>query len=169
MLSFRSFDVDYLTHIFRFPRLPPESEQAVVLTFPFRARANGNLRFPVVLTMSKVLKSFGDWFLRTGAYKKLFKVQAPGNRIAPPKTDKNDERHQLRLDAGEVVDGIKTVYLQVNSQASNKTLKEWVGKNGTHENLAADSIDMNTPEQEQEKAFDEMMTRMKSKAKDKLK
>ena len=34
-------------------------------------------------------------------------------------------KHQLRLDAGEVIDGKKNVYLQVNGQAKNEALKKY--------------------------------------------
>ncbi|EEH02530.1 conserved hypothetical protein, partial [Histoplasma capsulatum G186AR] len=86
--------------------------------------------------MSKVLKQFEEALFKRGLYKKLFQKQTPGKRIAPAQAKDNDTKFQVRLDAGEVQNGIKKVYLQVNSQAKNDSLKRWREKHGTHSNLA---------------------------------
>ncbi|MCJ1411943.1 hypothetical protein MMC19_006035 [Ptychographa xylographoides] len=115
--------------------------------------------------MSKVLKAFGEALLTENMFKKLFANQTPGKRIAPPQAGNNDTKLQLRLDAGEVINGKKTVYLQINSQAKNNALKIYRGKQGTHANLATATIDPNTPEQDQEKASIDMWKEMETQAK----
>ena len=100
--------------------------------------------------MSKIFKQFGEALLKNSNWiRKLFSDQTPGKRIVPPRAGDNDSRYQVRLDAGEVVDGIKTVYLQPNSQAKNKSLKKFISKHGTHANLAKAAIDMSTPVEKQ--------------------
>jgi hypothetical protein len=106
--------------------------------------------------MSKVIKAFRESLLKDGSFKKFFAKQTPGNRIVPPKTAVMDARFDLRFDAGEVVNGKKTVYLQVNSQAKNDALQKFRQKNGTHANLATAVIDENTPEDKQEEMFNKM-------------
>ncbi len=54
--------------------------------------------------MSKILRAFGDALLKENMFKKLFANQTPGKRIAPPQTGNNDQKYQLRLDAGEKVE-----------------------------------------------------------------
>ncbi|KAK2734458.1 hypothetical protein FQN57_001693 [Myotisia sp. PD_48] len=93
----------------------------------------------------------------------------PGSRIAPPRTAQKDEKFQLRLDAGEVKDGKKRIYLQVNSQATNEALKKWVNKNGTHANLAFADIDMNVPVDEQLDAFEDFWKCVHEQATENLK
>ncbi|KAJ5570618.1 uncharacterized protein N7459_010048 [Penicillium hispanicum] len=70
--------------------------------------------------MSKGIKAFRVSLLADKTLRKLFAQQTPGNRTAPPTTTAMDTKLQLRLDAGEVVNGWKTIYLQVNSQANNE-------------------------------------------------
>ncbi|EEQ30382.1 conserved hypothetical protein [Microsporum canis CBS 113480] len=94
------------------------------------------------------LKTFGIAFIE--GFQKLFKEHTPGGRILPPKTDKNDRNAQLRVDAGEVINGRRHIYLQVNTQATNEALKKWIKKNGTHANLATASFDINTKEEDKE-------------------
>lgn len=98
--------------------------------------------------------------------KKLFQEHTPGARIAPPRNE--DTRLQLRLDAGEVVDGKKNVYLQVNSEAKNEALKDFKAKYGTHANLAVATIDENTPPEQQEDAAADMFEDLSEQAKEKL-
>lgn len=57
---------------------------------------------------------------------------------------------QLRIDAGELVDGKRNVYLQVNSQAKATGLKDWVRRNGTHANLASATFDTTAADLEEE-------------------
>ncbi|KAE8348918.1 hypothetical protein BDV28DRAFT_152365 [Aspergillus coremiiformis] len=66
-----------------------------------------------------------------------------------------DKKWQLRLDAGEVKDGKKRIYLQVNSQASNESLQKWVKKNTSHANLAFGDINVDESEDKIPDAFDE--------------
>ena len=115
--------------------------------------------------MSKTLKAFGEWLLKENMFKKMFDSQTPGKRIAPPQAGDNDAKHQLRLDAGEVIDGKKNVYLQVNAQAKNEALKKYRGKHGSHANLATATIDPNTPEEDKEKVFNEFWKDVESQAK----
>ncbi len=104
--------------------------------------------------MSKVFQAFKEYLFASNNYKKLFKKQkqTPGKRIGPVQAKNNDSDLQLRLDAGEVKNGVKNVYLQVNSQAKNDALKKFQAKNGTHANLATATIDENTSPEKQEEA-----------------
>ena len=36
------------------------------------------------------------------------------------KAKDNDTKYQLRIDAGEIIDGFQKVYLQINTQAKNE-------------------------------------------------
>lgn len=77
----------------------------------------------------------------------------PGSRILPSQTNKNDADYQLRLDAGELVDNrYLNIVLQVNSQARNTNLREWVKKQaqGTHAKLATVRFDKLAKVQEAE-------------------
>lgn len=59
----------------------------------------------------------------------------------------------LRLDAGELIDGrYRNIVLQVNSQAKNTGLREWVKKQaqGTHSKLAKASFDTQAKDQDAE-------------------
>ncbi|KAM5437910.1 hypothetical protein McanMca71_002278 [Microsporum canis] len=116
--------------------------------------------------MSKALKTFGIAFIE--GFQKLFKEHTPGGRILPPKTDKNDRNAQLRVDAGEVINGRRHIYLQVNTQATNEALKKWIKKNGTHANLATASFDINTKEEDKEGVCKDVWTSLAKQAKDNL-
>ncbi|KAL9004658.1 MAG: hypothetical protein Q9188_002518 [Gyalolechia gomerana] len=118
--------------------------------------------------MSKVVTKFVQALFENGWFKKLFDNHTPGSRIAPPKSGNNDAKHQLRIDAGEVVDGRKFLYLQVNSEAKSETLKKFIGKEGTHANLATVSIDINTAVEKQEEVAENAMADIKGQAKKKL-
>lgn len=106
--------------------------------------------------------------IREGQISKLWKTHSAGTRIAPPKSGEKDKKWQLRLDAGEVKDGKKRIYLQVNSQASNETLQKWVKKNTSHANLASGDININEPEEKFSDAFDEFWQGIEKQAKDNL-
>jgi hypothetical protein len=106
--------------------------------------------------------------LRENQVSKLWKTHNPGDRIAPPKSGKKDKQWQLRLDAGEVKNGKKRVYLQVNSQAFNEQLKKWVKKHSTDGNLAFGDIDVNEKEESIPQAFEEFWTGVAKEAKENL-
>lgn len=105
--------------------------------------------------MSKPLKSFGQALLKGDTYKKFFRNHTPGKRIWPSQSGDNDAKLQLRVDAGEIMpNGMRRVYLQVNSEAKNEKLKEFKGKKrGTHANLASTEIDPDTPINQQKAAL----------------
>jgi hypothetical protein len=118
--------------------------------------------------MSKVFKAFKEHLFRSKNYTKLFAKQTPGKRIAPAPAKNNDAELQLRLDAGEAKDGVKNVYLQVNSEAKNEALKKFRAKNGSHANLATATIDENTPQEQQEEAAKAFWESIESQAKTKI-
>ncbi|KAJ5179426.1 hypothetical protein N7492_002636 [Penicillium capsulatum] len=118
--------------------------------------------------MSKVLKQFEEAIFKGGLYKKLFQKQTPGRRIAPLQAKDNDSKFQLRLDAGESMEGVKNVYLQVNSQAKNDSLVKFRKKNGTDANLASGQINENTPAESQEEEARKWWQEMEKQAKENL-
>jgi len=118
--------------------------------------------------MSKVIKAFKEHLFKSDNFTKLFAKQTPGKRITPAQAKNNDAELQLRLDAGEVRNGVKNVYLQVNSQAKNEALKKFLAKNGTHANLATATINENTPPEEQEAATKAFWDEVESQAKNNL-
>ncbi len=70
-----------------------------------------------------------------------------------PQTNKNDADYQLRLDAGELIDNrYLNIVLQVNSQAQNTGLREWLKKQtrGTHAKLATARFDTLAEDQDAE-------------------
>ncbi|KAL8966268.1 MAG: hypothetical protein Q9183_003449 [Haloplaca sp. 2 TL-2023] len=118
--------------------------------------------------MSRVFKDFYKYLVEEGRYAKIFGTHSPGSRIEPPKNNKNDQKHQLRLDAGPVVDGKKYVNLQINSQAKNEALKKYARKHGFDAKLATATVDENTPKKDMKKDFDGFWGSMEGQAKDKL-
>ena len=118
--------------------------------------------------MSKTVKAFGLALLDKDFFRKLFALQTPGNRIFPAKAGNNDAKHQLRLDAGEVIDGKKTIHLQVNSEATNEALKKWRQKHGTHANLATVSFDPDTPREKQKEVFTDVWKDVADQVKENL-
>jgi hypothetical protein len=100
--------------------------------------------------MSKVFNSFKGWVLEGDRFPKLFSNHSPGPRILPANTATENAKHELRIDAGEVKDGKKNLYLQANSQAKNTAIKKYISRNGTHANIATTQIDMDTPKEKQE-------------------
>lgn len=110
--------------------------------------------------MSKNVNKFMDVF-RSGsdAVKKLSGAHRLGERIFPSKTSKNDKKHQLRIDAGPLIDNrYRQVNLQVNSEATSQGLKDWIRKYGSHANLATAEFDTaaENPEEEAERLLEEM-------------
>lgn len=106
-------------------------------------------------------------FREMGIAQRLFKKWNPGTRIIPSKNAKNDEKCQMRIDAGELVDGrFLQVNLQVNSEASAQVLKDWKRKNGTHAKLASGQIDTQAADPEAE--VDRLIEDLTDKAKEKL-
>lgn len=79
------------------------------------------------------------------------------SRIFPPKAKNYDAKYELRIDAGEVVNGVKNIYLQINSEAKNEALKNYRAKHSSHANLAVGQIREDTPEEEQEKVVGNML------------
>lgn len=118
--------------------------------------------------MSKALKEFKNMMVREGQVSKLWKTHSPGARIAPPKSGNKDKKWQLRLDAGEVKDGKKRVYVQVKSEATNESLQKWRKKNSSHGNLAFVDINVNEPKERMSTAFDEIWEDVEKQAKDNL-
>jgi hypothetical protein len=66
--------------------------------------------------MSRGFKAFREAIKQEGNVKRFFRKHTPGSRVFPPKSKDNDGKYQLRVDAGEFIDGMKTIYLQVNRQ-----------------------------------------------------
>jgi hypothetical protein len=73
--------------------------------------------------MFKAIKEFGKMLLEGNLYKTLFSKQTPGNRIAPAKQDKDDAKAQMRLDAGEIINGKKYIYIQETHRRRVKALR----------------------------------------------
>ncbi|KAJ5086933.1 hypothetical protein NUU61_008240 [Penicillium alfredii] len=112
--------------------------------------------------MSKQVKEFFSKIRKNyDVAKKFGAIFTSGNRILPSKTTKNDEDYQLRIDAGELIDNrYQNIVLQVNSQAKNTGLREWVKKQprGTHTKLATARFDTLAGDQaaETERALSEL-------------
>lgn len=119
--------------------------------------------------MSKVLQALKEKLLQESRFEKLFRKHTPGKRIFPPQAKEFDKDVQLRLDAGEVHNGQKKLYLQVNSQASNEALKAFRKKHGSHANLATGTINENEPEENRKQAAIALLDSMIEEAKENLK
>lgn len=102
------------------------------------------------------------------ASSKSFSEHTPGSRIFPLKAGNNDATYQLRFDAGEVEDGVKNIYLQVNTQATNDALKKLRGKYGAHANIATAQIKEDTPPEEQEDAINDMLDKIEEQFKERI-
>lgn len=76
--------------------------------------------------MSRSINKFVDAFQSTPSnFKKLSTSPSLGSRIFPSRTHKNDQAHELRIDAGPLIDGrYRQVHLQVNTEAKTKALKD---------------------------------------------
>ncbi|KAH7345911.1 hypothetical protein BKA66DRAFT_447955 [Pyrenochaeta sp. MPI-SDFR-AT-0127] len=118
--------------------------------------------------MSKVWKKFEKHLFDSGNWTKLFNKHNPGQRVYPPNTKTQNAEHQVRIDAGETVDGYKNVYLQVNSEASNTALKKYISKHGTHSNVAAAKIPVDVPEDKQEEVVKELVADFRKKFSSKI-
>ncbi|EGC42290.1 conserved hypothetical protein [Histoplasma capsulatum var. duboisii H88] len=97
--------------------------------------------------MSKQIKEFFS------KIRKNYDIAKKTGRILPSQTTKNDADYQLRLDAGELIDKrYQNIVLQVNSQAKNTGLREWVKKQpqGTHAKLATARFDTLAEDQDAE-------------------
>ncbi len=107
-------------------------------------------------------KAIANFFTKTkqsfDMVKKFGANLTAGSRIVPSRTSQKDAEYQLRIDAGELVNGKRNVYLQVNSQAKATGLKDWVRQNGTHANLASATFDTTAAdlEAESERVLDEL-------------
>ncbi len=81
----------------------------------------------------------------------------PGSRIVPAKV--KDHEYELRIDAGELVDGrYRILKLQINSQATSTALKAYHRKHGTHADLAVGRYDTEAEDADAEtdRVVDEM-------------
>jgi hypothetical protein len=99
---------------------------------------------------------------------KFQKIYTPGSRIAPSRSKRNDTAHQLRIDAGELVDNRwRNVYLQINSEATSNLLKKWLKSNGSHGVAAQAQIDTQAkdPEAEAERVRDELQAQFEENLK----
>jgi hypothetical protein len=117
--------------------------------------------------MSKVIKAFKSWVFEGNNYSKLFGAHTPGQRIIPANTVTENTKHQLRIDAGEVKNGKKNIYLQANSQAKNTALKKYISKHGTHSNIGVAQINVDVAhdkqKEEADKAFKQLEAEFHSK------
>lgn len=70
-------------------------------------------------------------------------VDGAGSRVFPSKTAKNDGRYGVRIDKGEPVNGKQDTIrlkLQINSNATNKTLRD-LAKKDSHKVIATADVD----------------------------
>lgn len=104
----------------------------------------------------------------SGNWTKLFNKNSPGRRVYPPNTKTENAEHQVRIDAGETVNGYKIVYLQVNSEATNTALKKYVSKYGTHSNVAAAKIPVEIPEDKREEVVHDLLADFRKKFSSKI-
>jgi hypothetical protein len=95
--------------------------------------------------MSKAIKEFFTKVKKNFDITKKFRANiSVGSCILLLQTSKNDADYQLHLDAGKLInDHYQNIVLQVNSQARNTGLKEWVKKQDcqTHAKLATTRFD----------------------------
>ncbi|KAE8357815.1 hypothetical protein BDV27DRAFT_78534 [Aspergillus caelatus] len=121
--------------------------------------------------MSGALKKFGDKVVNDPKQvAKLFKEAAPGTRLLPSRTPKNDAEYQCRVDVGEEIKdkpGYYNVYLQVNSQAQSDGLQDWLKKN-PHGNLAAAQINRKAKDEERPEEGKRVMAELIAQAKKNL-
>jgi hypothetical protein len=116
--------------------------------------------------MAKQIEAFAQkiasrWNLAT----KFSANHNAGNRIVPPKSKKNDQDFELRIDAGELVDNrYRNIYLQVNKEAKAQILKRWLKREGSHGKLAGAQYDTQAADSDSEaqRAMDELTEKGKS-------
>jgi hypothetical protein len=115
-------------------------------------------------------KQLEDKVFETGTkvIKKFFNNQAPRTHIFPPPTDRDKERFGLRISVGGVHDGVKTIHLQINRQASSRTLQELRVKIGEFGVVATGYIKMDTPLEDQAEHLREVFRDMREQAREKL-
>jgi hypothetical protein len=82
--------------------------------------------------MARLTKELGEVLAREGFYNKISGNHNAGQRIFPSSPPVKNAKYQVRLDAGEVKDGVKHVYVQPNRKAKNKAFKKFINKNSTH-------------------------------------
>jgi ABC-type Fe3+ transport system substrate-binding protein len=99
---------------------------------------------------------------------KFFKNHEPGQRILPANTATENTKHQLRIDAGEVKNGKKNIYLQANSQAKNTAIKNFISNNGTHVNIATAQIDVEVPKEKQREETERVVAELEAGFKSKI-
>lgn len=99
---------------------------------------------------------------------RFFNNQPPRTRIFPPNAEPHNERFGLRISAGEIHNGVKTIHLQINKEASSPSLKELRGKIGTNGVVATGQVKMDTPEEDQAEHLKEVFRDMHEQAKEKL-
>lgn len=112
--------------------------------------------------MLKSLKKFFKSVVRINITSKFMANHNPGGRIYPARTKKNDAASQFRLDAGLLLHKrFRQINLQVNEEAKDEGLRNWVKKHGTHAKLASAVFDTATkdPEQEGKRVLQELETK----------
>jgi hypothetical protein len=101
--------------------------------------------------MASTLKSavrdlFKDAKRSKGAIKRLLNPSqtGAGSRVHPPQTQKKDEKFGVRIDKGQALPGGKVqLNLQINSNATKKSLKDLDQKNGSHTKYVTVEVDPN--------------------------
>ncbi|KAF2426323.1 hypothetical protein EJ08DRAFT_593750, partial [Tothia fuscella] len=72
-------------------------------------------------------------------------AEGAGSRVFPLQQAKKDEKFGIRIDKGSVVDGLVELNLQINSNATKRTLQPLVRKNGSQKKYVTVKVD---PKQE---------------------
>lgn len=107
--------------------------------------------------MSIVYSKLKEFVSQAGQFPKLFKSHSPGQRVLPANVAKHNKSLQLRIDAGDVRDGKKTLFLQANAEATSKAIKDFISKNGTHANIGTVQVDVDTPESKYKEESERIM------------
>jgi hypothetical protein len=114
--------------------------------------------------MSKAIKEF---FTKVRANYKVTKKFGgnitPGHRIVPSRTARNDRLYQLRIDAGELLKGYRNVVLQVNAEAEDRTLVNWLRKN-PHGKLATGKYKADDEGEPSDEEIDELFNELEEEA-----
>ncbi|EGD87345.1 hypothetical protein H112_05888 [Trichophyton rubrum D6] len=77
-----------------------------------------------------------------------FDPNAPGRRLFPSDTPKNNGHWEIRLDAGERRKdnpNLVAIHLQINREAKTKGLKDLLKSNGTHHTYSTAWVDVTQP------------------------
>jgi hypothetical protein len=90
-----------------------------------------------------VLDLFKDAKKSKSAMRRILQpaAEGAGTGVHPPRTAKNDEKYGIRLDKGVAVGNEVQLSLQINSNATKKTLKNLVQKHGSHATYATVNVD----------------------------